>query len=800
MYEVYQDVLVQKNTDYTISVDVDSYLKMSVRALTVQTSGEDKIPTGIVSGSGFDVNIVNDSTYGYNNRRYSRTFNTGNYEAYRIIFYAWHYTTGEGFNTRCVINHPQLEKGNKATDWAPSPLDSQEQIDKKASQEEIDKLLTEGGKNLLKNTVVNEYWPYNFTKSSSTSTPSIGNWKLYDDGDGETFESSGDTWEEDDSIEIYGFQAYQNYEREGTAGELYYQEDGLYQDVKLEKNTDYVFSFYSIDNGYTDDKAYVDCKAFGYINDGPVHIYHNDIIPNTGWNSKDFTWNTITFESSSLTRVYKSFNTGDYDTYRFRFYGVSEYNGTYWDGGEHIYGVNYIQLEKGTKPTAYEDCYDALKVQTLALSELTVKQSGLENDMNNIYDTTDYLNKTITGTINLIYSNELYNTDWQYNDSSEPRFAYGNPSQSQRGYWFVYNSSSHEQYHGCPFGSWYHYNYGKEINEHTLSMPQLRANYSFGSTTHNAGDIIYCEGGIYQDVYLQENSNYTFSILMDASQGGYNGAFVDCKALSGSNYSGYSIVADTGFNITEWEHYSGNKDWSVEEYNPYYYFQPSYSPFKRVYITFNTGNYHTYRIRIYNAIYVDESLYSREYGTVNRPYLVKGTYREWYPANEYSLSSIYNNEQKYLNFFYPVGSYYETSDTTFNPNNAWGGTWELEVAGQVHVSGAASGTYTVSGATTNTSDGGATTHNHGGKDGDVTLQAAQSGNQALTYVDTTYTLNTTKRKPGTSTAVAYGTSITAHSNNKTIAAKNATTAHSHTISSDNNMPPYIVVNRWHRTA
>lgn len=31
-----------------------------------------------------------------------------------------------------------------------------------------------------------------------------------------------------------------------------------------------------------------------------------------------------------------------------------------------------------------------------------------------------------------------------------------------------------------------------------------------------------------------------------------------------------------------------------------------------------------------------------------------------------------------INLFYPVGSYYETADGTFNPNVAWGGTWALE--------------------------------------------------------------------------------------------------------------------------
>lgn len=31
-----------------------------------------------------------------------------------------------------------------------------------------------------------------------------------------------------------------------------------------------------------------------------------------------------------------------------------------------------------------------------------------------------------------------------------------------------------------------------------------------------------------------------------------------------------------------------------------------------------------------------------------------------------------------LNYIYPVGSYYETSDADFDPNTAWGGTWTSE--------------------------------------------------------------------------------------------------------------------------
>lgn len=37
-----------------------------------------------------------------------------------------------------------------------------------------------------------------------------------------------------------------------------------------------------------------------------------------------------------------------------------------------------------------------------------------------------------------------------------------------------------------------------------------------------------------------------------------------------------------------------------------------------------------------------------------------------------------SENQSQLDFFYPVGSYYETSDSTFNPNSRWGGTWAVE--------------------------------------------------------------------------------------------------------------------------
>ena len=60
-----------------------------------------------------------------------------------------------------------------------------------------------------------------------------------------------------------------------------------------------------------------------------------------------------------------------------------------------------------------------------------------------------------------------------------------------------------------------------------------------------------------------------------------------------------------------------------------------------------------------------------------------------------AATSSENLKEKLVDIFYPVGSYYETSDTTFNPNTAWGGTWTLLGEGQVLISGSTEGNYKV---------------------------------------------------------------------------------------------------------
>lgn len=157
-----------------------------------------------------------------------------------------------------------------------------------------------------------------------------------------------------------------------------------------------------------------------------------------------------------------------------------------------------------------------------------------------------------------------------------------------------------------------------------------------------------------------------------------------------------------------------------------------------------------------------------------------------------------------VDMFYPVGSYYETSDISFNPNNVWGGTWVLETAGQVHVS-AGTG-YTVSGALTNTSDGGEKTHKlttgemaahtHGNKSLTGAMQIRKVANGAQgTYANGICSVS--NGSSNWATAQLTSTSVT-------FDVVNIDASHEHNSvgsgTAHNNMQPYIVVRRWHRTA
>ena len=124
-----------------------------------------------------------------------------------------------------------------------------------------------------------------------------------------------------------------------------------------------------------------------------------------------------------------------------------------------------------------------------------------------------------------------------------------------------------------------------------------------------------------------------------------------------------------------------------------------------------------------------------------------------------------------LDLFYPVGSYYETSDANFNPNTSWGGTWVEDSAGRVTVA-KDTGTFSTVGGT-----GGEETHT-------LNINEMPSHTHNFTY--------------GTNTAGA-GQTATVSSNDGPFVSSyvNQTTGGDQP---HNNLQPYVVVRRWHRTA
>lgn len=199
-----------------------------------------------------------------------------------------------------------------------------------------------------------------------------------------------------------------------------------------------------------------------------------------------------------------------------------------------------------------------------------------------------------------------------------------------------------------------------------------------------------------------------------------------------------------------------------------------YNTYDNVYATLETG---THTIKIYkNQLIIDDTsiTYTGTYiGFVNKS---SNTSSKFYFSNKQ-----WHHEATFFDKIYPIGAVHITTNSV-NPSNYFDGEWER-----------IQDTFLLASGTTyeNGTTGGSAT---------VTLTSAQSGVPAHSHkyqdYNTTYTLKTTNRKPGTSTAVAYGTSLTAGggatertSSNNTAA--NASQAH-------NNMPPYLAVYMWER--
>lgn len=138
------------------------------------------------------------------------------------------------------------------------------------------------------------------------------------------------------------------------------------------------------------------------------------------------------------------------------------------------------------------------------------------------------------------------------------------------------------------------------------------------------------------------------------------------------------------------------------------------------------------------------------------------------------INSKLINIRDFLNVFYPVGSYYETSDTSFNPNTTWGGTWVEDTAGRTTV--AYDSTQIEFDSVGET--GGEKTHT-------LTIDEMPSHTHAPNSRATTFS-GTGANNPGQ-------TAGDRSWENLSIGNTGGGQAH-------NNLQPYIVVKRWHRTA
>ena len=166
-----------------------------------------------------------------------------------------------------------------------------------------------------------------------------------------------------------------------------------------------------------------------------------------------------------------------------------------------------------------------------------------------------------------------------------------------------------------------------------------------------------------------------------------------------------------------------------------------------------------------------------------------------------------------IDVFYPVGSYYETSDASFDPNTAWGGTWAKDSAGRVTVAidtkdaaldtiGETGGSKFIQAHTHTLSN-----HTHGLNNH---THYMQHQHPAITYRNNAAG-GSARRTPygydagqgdGSLTTGWGSRDYTDGNNGNTTGPSAANTSDVQGASTGNagNMQPYIVVNRWHRTA
>lgn len=131
-----------------------------------------------------------------------------------------------------------------------------------------------------------------------------------------------------------------------------------------------------------------------------------------------------------------------------------------------------------------------------------------------------------------------------------------------------------------------------------------------------------------------------------------------------------------------------------------------------------------------------------------------------------------------IDLFYPVGSFYETTDEKFNPNTSWGGTWKKDNSGVFLVSEDSSLTL---GET-----GGEKTHQ-------LTLNEMPQHSHAM--LDDAGNIIKPAVMAKTAGGSGYEMSQITSGNRLYV---NLYLMQNGGSEEHNNMPPYLVVARWHR--
>lgn len=146
-----------------------------------------------------------------------------------------------------------------------------------------------------------------------------------------------------------------------------------------------------------------------------------------------------------------------------------------------------------------------------------------------------------------------------------------------------------------------------------------------------------------------------------------------------------------------------------------------------------------------------------------------------------------------IDVLYPVGCYFETSDTTFDPNVSWGGTWVEDSAGKVTVSQDTNDTsFDVIGET-----GGLKQTNHVFYRPPINTARAQDAGQ--TYLNHVQNFVNAWLQSGGSSSLTSSQSVAAVGGEVRSDGQINTEAGFFKYTSTN-LQPYITVKRWHRTA